>query len=294
VSHDQIVTVLDYAEMAGCIIALAMMWIRSQTRTFGFVGAFLIVRLAIDIFLLLIFRPHFLGLSVKKLYFIYFFGFWSGFAIESMLGFGIIYSVYRLAMAPLKGLQGLGILMFRWAFGIAVAISLSTALGAKVTGKMAIPRAAAELMRAESTLTLCMLLFVCLAIRPMGLSVRSKIFGVNLGLGVLATIDLVFSAWVPGMASPMQYVKGIAVCCAFLTWAAYFAMPEPKRRMIVLPTTSPFLRWNQISMALGDAPGFVALGEIHPDMFAPAELEIMRRASAKMDSQLPAPQVVNS
>jgi hypothetical protein len=52
--------------------------------------------------------------------------------------------------------------------------------------------------------------------------------------------------------------------------------------MIVLPTTSPFLRWNQISMALGDAPGFVALGPITPDMFAPAELEVMRRASAKM------------
>jgi hypothetical protein len=52
--------------------------------------------------------------------------------------------------------------------------------------------------------------------------------------------------------------------------------------MIVLPTTSPFLRWNQISMALGDEPGFVAVGGVHPDIFAPAELEIMRRASLKM------------
>jgi len=53
--------------------------------------------------------------------------------------------------------------------------------------------------------------------------------------------------------------------------------------MIILPTTSPFLRWNQISLALGDEPGFVALGEITPDMFAPAEVEVMRRASMKMN-----------
>jgi hypothetical protein len=52
--------------------------------------------------------------------------------------------------------------------------------------------------------------------------------------------------------------------------------------MIVLPTTSPFLRWNQISMALGDDPGFVAVGGVPPELFAPAELEVMHRASLKM------------
>ena len=66
------------------------------------------------------------------------------------------------------------------------------------------------------------------------------------------------------------------------TWTGYFALPEPKRRIIVLPTTSPFLRWNQISQALGDSPGFVAVGGVPPELFAPAELEVMRRASLKM------------
>jgi hypothetical protein len=259
------------------------MWGRSQFRTFSFVGLFLATRLGTDIFFSITQRPHFMGMTSKQLYYLYFYPFWASYAIESILGFGIIYSVYRLAMAPLKGLQGLGILMFRWAFGIALAISFSTALGTKFNGKTAVSLAISELQRVENTLTLCMLLFVCIAIRPMGLSVRSKIFGVNLGLGMMATVDLVFSAWVPSMSSALQYFRGATACLAFLTWAVYFAMPEPKRRMIVLPTTSPFLRWNQISMALGDAPGFVALGEIHPDMFAPAELEIMRRASAKLD-----------
>ena len=40
-----------------------------------------------------------------------------------------------------------------------------------------------QLQRTQSILTLCLLLFVCFAIRPMGLSYSSRIFGVSLGLG---------------------------------------------------------------------------------------------------------------
>ena len=78
-------------------------------------------------------------------------------------------------------------------------------------------------------------------------------------------------------------MNGLAICLSLSIWTVYFILPDPKRRLIVLPTTSPFLRWNQISAALGDEPGFVALGVVTQDMFAPAEVEIMRRASAKMN-----------
>ena len=77
-------------------------------------------------------------------------------------------------------------------------------------------------------------------------------------------------------------VNGVSICVTLGIWTTYFAIPEPKRRMIVLPTTSPFLRWNQISLALGDEPGFVAVGNVTPEMFAPAEVEVMRRATLKM------------
>jgi hypothetical protein len=142
-----------------------------------------------------------------------------------------------------------------------------------------------QLQQTSSILTLCLLLFVGFAIRPMGLSFRSRIFGISLGMGFMATISLVDAAWISHnaeMYSTLNIVNGIADCIALLAWSAYFAFPEPKRRFIVLPTTSPFLRWNQISLALGDDPGFVAIGGIPPDVFAPAELEVMRRASSKM------------
>jgi hypothetical protein len=144
-----------------------------------------------------------------------------------------------------------------------------------------------QLQQTSSILTLCLLLFVCFAIRPMGLSYRSRIFGVSFGLGLMAAVSLVESAWLShnsNLYSTLSIITGAVMCLTLATWSAYFAFPEPKRRMIVLPTTSPFLRWNQISQALGDDPGYVAVGGIPPELFAPAELEVMRRASAKMTS----------
>jgi hypothetical protein len=160
-----------------------------------------------------------------------------------------------------------------------------------MTGTTYLMAAILQLQRTQSILTLCLLLFVCFAIRPMGLSYSSRIFGVSLGLGMMATNDLLHSAWVtlnPSMETSFNLINGVVICVILATWTAYFALPEPKRRIIVLPTTSPFLRWNQISQALGDSPGFVAVGGVPPELFAPAELEVMRRASLKMVTPFPA------
>ena len=142
-----------------------------------------------------------------------------------------------------------------------------------------------QLQQTSSILILCLLLFVCFAIRPMGLSFRSRIFGVSLGMGIMAVSTLVTSAWISHTSridSMVNVALGITGCLTLLLWSGYFAFPEEKRRIILLPTTSPFLRWNQISEVLGDSPGYVAIAGIPPDVFAPAELEVMRRASAKM------------
>ncbi|MBB5317416.1 hypothetical protein [Tunturibacter empetritectus] len=218
-------------------------------------------------------------------YQVYFYIYWTSYALEAILSLLVIYSIFKLAMAPLKGLQTLGMLVFRWVAAISIAVAIGVAVTPHLSGITFMVAMITQLQQTSSILTLCLLLFVCFAIRPMGLSFRSRIFGVSLGLGVLAMVNLVNSAWLAryaNMYSTFSLINGFAVGLTLLTWSAYFAFPEPKRRIITLPTTSPFLRWNQISMALGDDPGHVAVGGIPPELFAPAELEVMRRASAKM------------
>jgi hypothetical protein len=273
------------AEPTLCLLALFAIYKRGQLRSFWFLGTFLGLRAAS-----VLSGAWILGASTRLIephlaYKIYFYMYWSSYAIEAILGFVMIYGLYNLAMKPLPGLQRLGRLMFRWAAGIGLALSAAMAFGPQVSSGTFAIRLISQLQQTQSVLTLCLLFFVCLAVRPMGLSARSKIFGVSLGLGVMATYDLVQSSWLSHMQtmnSFMNVIGGAATIFALSIWVGYFAAPEPKRRMIMLPTTSPFLRWNQISAALNDAPGFVALGEVTEDMFAPAEVEIMHRASAKI------------
>lgn len=288
---------LGYLEVALCGIALVLLILRKQWSDYSWLGIFLAVRASSDLLLTGIHKllAPIVGKVVAYNY--YACTYWTTAAVESVVMLMIVYGVFRLAMAPLKGLQTLGMLVFKWAAGISVAVALGNAFTPNSTDSFAIT-AISQLQRTQSILTLCLLLFVCFAIRPMGLSYGSRIFGVGLGLGMMSTNDLVQSAWLayhPDMSTAYSVINGIVVCAILAMWTTYFALPEPRRRMIVLPTTSPFLRWNQISQALGDEPGFVAVGGIPPEVFAPAELEVMRRASAKMPAPAgaPAPKVTD-
>ncbi len=86
----------------------------------------------------------------------------------------------------------------------------------------------------------------------------------------------------PQDGTAYNLVNGVVICVVLAIWTAYFALPSPSAVIIVLPTTSAFLRWDRISQVLGDSPGFVAVGGMPPELLAPAELEVMRRASRKM------------
>jgi hypothetical protein len=286
INSSNLVTCLGYLEPIFCAMVIWFILRSKVARQFLYLVALMAVRLACSVSGQTLFfaRQHF-GLERHLAYRIYFYLYWSCYAVEAILSLLVIYSIFKLAMAPLKGLQTLGMLVFRWVGAISAAVAIGVAVTPHMSGAIFMVRMITQLQQTSSILTLCLLLFVCFAVRPMGLSYRSRIFGVSFGLGVLATVSLVNSAWLAhfsNMYSSYSVVNGIAVGLTLLTWSAYFALPEPKRRIIVLPTTSPFLRWNQISMALGDEPGFVAIGGIPPELFAPAEIEVMRRASAKM------------
>jgi hypothetical protein len=283
------VHLLCYLEIALTIAALATILLRKQWVDYSSLCYFLLLRTFSHSLLIFLYQAAGHLITKRLAYDLYFYLYWPSFGLESLIALLVVYQIFKLAMAPLKGLQALGMLVFKWAAGISVAVALGSAITPGLKGGDLLGAVITQLQRTQSILTLCLLMFVCFAIRPMGLSFKSRIFGVSLGLGIMATNDLVQSAWLAfhdKMGATYDVINGVVICTILATWTAYFAFPEPKRRMIVLPTTSPFLRWNQISQALGDDPGFVAVGGVPPELFAPAELEVMRRASAKMPADV--------
>ena len=289
----EVVGRLEYLEPVLCLVAIASLCYARAFKQYGFLVGLLSSKVLFTVAQWTVINDwRYLFPNPKVAYQYDFYIYWTGFAINSILMLVVIFSMYRLAMAPLKGLNTLGMLVFKWIAGISVLVALGSAFAPHITTVNYLVAFVAQMQRTQSILILCLLLFVCFAIRPMGLSYRSRIFGVSLGLGVMATTDMVQSAWVHNVSSNMYGIFSIistgAVCLTFATWTVYFALPEPKRRLITLPTTSPFLRWNQISEVLGDSPGHVAIGGLPPEMLAPAEIEVMRRASMKMKLSLSA------
>ncbi len=298
-STSHFVQTLCYLDPLFCVVVLLTLVRSGAARTYGFLTALLVVRASSNLLCLLFIESSSTMLDRRVAYDMYFFVYWGSYAIESILYLLVILSIFRLAMAPLKGLQTLGMLVFKWAAAISVAVAIGIGFTPHQTGMAFMVAMITQLQQTSSILILCLLLFVCFAIRPMGLSFRSRIFGVSLGLGIMSAFSLVTSAWIgnnPSKDSWVNIVLGIAGCGTLVLWSAYFAFPEEKRRMILLPTTSPFLKWNQISEILGDAPGFVAIAGIPPEVLAPAELEVIRRASAKMPDSVdpPAPALTDS
>lgn len=281
---------LSIAECALCFCVLAVMIYKRQSREFGSLMILIGLRaLSGSILIPLLFFRKATGLSIPTAYNIYFFTNWISAVLQALMLVVTIYSVYSKAMRPLQGLQRIGKVIFRWVAVVSIAVSIAIAFGphlstASYIGSIALT--VSQIQQGTFVLTLCLLLFVCFAIRPLGLTFRSHIFGVTMGLGLTATAFLVQAAWISttgaqSLYSPVYLVSAVGSLASVCVWGAYFALPEPERKMILLPTTSPFFTWNRISEALGDEPGFVAVAGFRPDMLAPAELKVLSSSTKK-------------
>ncbi len=221
-----------------------------------------------------------------RAYHLYFNTFWPAAAISTICSLIFPYILFRSAMRPLKGLQSLGNIVFVWVAVISLVTALSVAFAPTSNGQDPLILAVSQLERLSALLIVSLVAFVAMAIRPMGLSVRSRVFGASIGTLIVAASNLTQSGYMSqhrfALYNPYALVQLSSSCVALAIWIFYFAKPEPQRKFILLPTTSPFHHWNRISELLGHEPGYVAIGGVAPEAFAGAEVEVFRRASAKM------------
>ncbi|MES2392565.1 MAG: hypothetical protein V4555_13050 [Acidobacteriota bacterium] len=288
------ISLLKYAnivELTMGLIVLAIIWRKRLFKEFPLLVAYLCVQtINVGVSTPLLFFRKALSIPLPVAYPIYFWTYWACYILQSILLVFIIHSVFSVAMRPLEGLHDIGKIIFRWVAAVSVVLSICIVASSSVSGHgfyrsgLGATIIASQIQQSICILTLCLLLFVCFAARPLGLTFRSRIFGVSLGLGSLAATNLIEAAWyssstAKSLYSPV-YLLGIGGCLAALSiWGAYFVLPEPERKMILLPTTSPFFFWNRVSEALGDAPGHVAVAGFKPDMLAAGELTMLTAMS---------------
>lgn len=220
-----------------------------------------------------------------RAYHLYFNSFWPAFALGAVCSLVFTYILFSNAMRPLQGLKSLGNIVFTWVAFISLLTTLSVAFAPAPAGSDPLTLALSQLERASSLVTISLVAFVAMAIRPMGLSAKSRIFGASIGTLIVAGTSAIQSSHMTehhGLYTAYAMVQLTSSCLAQAIWIYYFAKPEPERKFVLLPTTSPFHYWNEISKRLDQEPGVVAIGGVNPAIFTGAEVEIFRRASTKM------------
>jgi hypothetical protein len=188
--------------------------------------------------------------------------YWVAFGINTVLFLRVLHEMFRHAVRSIPGVQKLGEPIFFWAITLSVILAFASGITPHASGISILLASAQVLMRSQSVLSLCMLTFLAFASNTLGVSFRSRIFGVTFGFGLMAVGDLVYSAVFTlhaSLASAANIGHEVVYLGAIALWAGYFVQPEPARRLVTMPVTSPLLRWNDVAQTLGNPAGQVAV-----------------------------------
>jgi hypothetical protein len=257
-------TITEAGTIGWIVNAIALLaFVKQPTlrKLFPAMAVYLGFKFVSDVALISLMQVHHLFTPVI-MYNIYFTLYWLSFLVGSVALFYAVRQAFDHLMEPLQGLKKVGQVFFRWIAIISVIVVAATALHPYGFSVRAIPLAMIELMRCTSMLELFLLAFLALTVHRLGLSYKSHVFGLGLGLGLLAATDFVASAMTrfgTGMVSTVSLLGEIGSICAFILWFTYFLISEPVRRSLMMPASSQLLRWNEIALALGHTGGQVVM-----------------------------------
>ena len=207
-------------------------------------------------------------------YHIYFVVFYFNYSLAAIASIVITYKLLGDALSPFKGIRSLAIIVYRW---VAI-VSLIAAVGIIFTPGFNLlsgtQTAFYQVVRVSSVLNLSLVAFIALAIRPLGITRGSRIFGVSAGIAITSMANLLQASFFNDhtMSTNASLIGDAGQCFAELVWIYYFARPEPPRRFVLLAVSSPLHAWNQIAAVLGNKPSYAAIGGVPPEAFSPAEL----------------------
>src|ERR1035441_9961926 len=124
---------------------------------------------------------------------LYFWFFWLGAAVNAVLGFKVIHEIFLDVFRPYHTLKDLGTLLFKWAGVVLLLLSLVVAFSNSLD-RDPLVHALATLQRSVGVVQLGLILFLLLFSRFLGVSRKQVSFGIALGFGLFAGVDLLMYA----------------------------------------------------------------------------------------------------
>lgn len=165
-------------------------------------------------------------------YWAYFYLYWFSNAVSAVLGFQVIHEVFLDVFRPFHTLRDLGTVLFRWAS--LVMLMAAGVVAASTDSKDILPwmQAIITTQRCVRIVQVGIVLLLLIFARYLGVSRKQQSFGIALGFGSFALVELALVAsWVGGHLGGMaaSLVNMSAYNASLLIWFGYALMKSPAR-----------------------------------------------------------------
>lgn len=179
----------------------------------------------------------------------YFYAYWTAQAISIVLGFAVIYELYCRVFQNYDAIQQVGGMAFACAAVVLLGAALLTLASAPGADAPGIIKGVVLLERSVRVMQCGLLLFLFVLASYFGLPWQNYLFGIALGFGVFASIELaaiaVRSQTGVIAARALSQVNAVAYSCGVMIWLCYLLAPLPASQNRGIMPQNELEKWNQ-------------------------------------------------
>lgn len=196
-----------------------------------------------------LFTVHLLWLKHRMSYADYFYLYWATEAVGVALGFAVIHEIYRSIFHNYDAVRRLGSLVLAVAavaLLIVAVVTVATASGPDTSG---IVRAVLLMQRSVRILQCGLLMVLFLLVFYFGLPWQNRPFGLAVGYGLYASVELVAitlrSQMGEAAATTYSQANGAAYAIGVMIWFGYLLVPDPTPQYRGAVLHDEVEKWNQ-------------------------------------------------
>ena len=169
---------------------------------------------------------------MRERYATFFFLYWGSNAIGVFLGFMVIHEVFLDVFRPFHTLRDLGTVLFKWAGLVMLLVAGVVSFSSSSSELVPWMQAIITTQRCVRMIQVGMVLFLIVFTRYLGVSRRQHSFGIALGFGGYAMVELALIASWTGrhlIDTQVNLINVLAYNFALLVWLGYALAKSPVR-----------------------------------------------------------------
>jgi predicted membrane protein len=218
-------------------VAAAMIQ-RKLYRTFPFFFAYVIAQIVIFAILFSVYRAN--------AYELFFYLYWATTVVSVGLGFKVIHEIFVDIFRPYHTLRDLGSVLFKWAGLVMLLVAGVVAASSPMIESGPLVQAVLTLQRSVRVVQCGLIFFLLVFSKYLGISWKQRSFGIALGFGGFASLELAMLALRVGsyISEPTLSLLNMgAYNCAIVTWFVYACVESAGREATTTLLKSQ--RWEQ-------------------------------------------------